>query len=305
MNLEKWLASKQRQQEVEARARVKAAEPAKPAKKPGLFARLLERAHRPLWHRRTSPRPQRDNRCACGLERRSAQTLGRHGTPGCRRVAAGRAATGGRRRDIPHPDAGGRQGWRGGARRGFADGLPRAYAAALPERDFLHFLAATAMRPEFFQVCATLAEVRPDRPFYPARGMLGMTRAAHASALGLADAAGVVARLRPGHGGATGGRAAVLDARGEQVGKAAIAAWQAMLLPALAGGEDIRVSAVRRRLSRTVGARRGGDGRNVSRRGAAPSRDAAYRQQAATGGPGGGRRPACRGDGRAGGVARS
>ena len=48
MSLEKWLASKQRQQEVEARAREKAAEPAKPAKKPGLFARLLERAHKPL-----------------------------------------------------------------------------------------------------------------------------------------------------------------------------------------------------------------------------------------------------------------
>ncbi|HME27994.1 MAG TPA: hypothetical protein VKI44_42855 [Acetobacteraceae bacterium] len=48
MSLEKWLASKQRQHEVEARAREKAAEPAKPAKKPGLFARLLERAHKPL-----------------------------------------------------------------------------------------------------------------------------------------------------------------------------------------------------------------------------------------------------------------
>ncbi len=48
MSLEKWLASKQRQQEAEARAREKAAEPARPAKKPGLFARLLERAHRPL-----------------------------------------------------------------------------------------------------------------------------------------------------------------------------------------------------------------------------------------------------------------
>ena len=48
MSLEKWLASKQRQQEAEARAREKAAEAAKPAKKPGLFARLLERAHKPL-----------------------------------------------------------------------------------------------------------------------------------------------------------------------------------------------------------------------------------------------------------------
>jgi len=57
-------------------------------------------------------------------------------------------------------------------------GLPRAYAAALPERDFLHFLAAMAARPEFFRVCATLSEVGRHRPFYPARGVRGMTRAA-------------------------------------------------------------------------------------------------------------------------------
>jgi|SoimicMinimDraft_17_1059745.scaffolds.fasta_scaffold132510_2 hypothetical protein len=48
MSLEKWLTSKQRAHEAEARARVKAAEPPKTAKKPGLFARLLERAHKPL-----------------------------------------------------------------------------------------------------------------------------------------------------------------------------------------------------------------------------------------------------------------
>ena len=48
MSLEKWLVSKQRQQEAEARAREKAAEPAKTTKKPGLFARLLERAQKPL-----------------------------------------------------------------------------------------------------------------------------------------------------------------------------------------------------------------------------------------------------------------
>ncbi len=48
MSLEKWLTSKQRQQEAETRAREKASEAAKPAKKPGLFARLLERAHKPL-----------------------------------------------------------------------------------------------------------------------------------------------------------------------------------------------------------------------------------------------------------------
>ena len=48
MSLEKWLASKQRQQAAAVRAKEKAAEAAKPAKKPGLFARLLERAHKPL-----------------------------------------------------------------------------------------------------------------------------------------------------------------------------------------------------------------------------------------------------------------
>ena len=48
MSLEKWLASKQRQQEAEARAKEKAAEPPRPTKKPGLLARLLERAQRPL-----------------------------------------------------------------------------------------------------------------------------------------------------------------------------------------------------------------------------------------------------------------
>ncbi len=48
MSLEKWLAAKERDREIEAREREKAAEPPKPTKPPGLFARLLERAQRPL-----------------------------------------------------------------------------------------------------------------------------------------------------------------------------------------------------------------------------------------------------------------
>jgi hypothetical protein len=48
MTLEKWLNSKQRQQEAESRAKEKAAEAAKPPKKPGLISRLLDRAHKPL-----------------------------------------------------------------------------------------------------------------------------------------------------------------------------------------------------------------------------------------------------------------
>jgi hypothetical protein len=48
MSLDKWLDSKQRQQEADARAREKTQEPAKAGKKPGLFSRLLERAQRPF-----------------------------------------------------------------------------------------------------------------------------------------------------------------------------------------------------------------------------------------------------------------
>jgi hypothetical protein len=47
MSLEKWLSSKERQQQAEAQAKQKTATP-KAAKKPGLFARLLERAQKPL-----------------------------------------------------------------------------------------------------------------------------------------------------------------------------------------------------------------------------------------------------------------
>ena len=48
MSLEKWLASKEREREAEAKAKLKAVEAAKPQKPPGLFGRLLDRAHRPL-----------------------------------------------------------------------------------------------------------------------------------------------------------------------------------------------------------------------------------------------------------------
>ena len=120
-------------------------------------------------------------------------------------------------------------------------GLPRAYAAALPEKDFLHFLTATAMRPEFFQVCAALAEVRPDRPFYPARGIRGMTRAAHAAALGFDGADGLSRACDRATAERPAGAPLFWTLGANQVGKAAIAAWQTMLLPALADGQDIRL----------------------------------------------------------------
>lgn len=47
MSLEKWMDGKEKDRQAELRAQRKA-EPPKPAKKPGLIGRLLERAQRPI-----------------------------------------------------------------------------------------------------------------------------------------------------------------------------------------------------------------------------------------------------------------
>ena len=131
-----------------------------------------------------------------------------------------------------------------------------------------------------------------------------MTRAAHAAALGLDGAAGLSRACDRATAERPAGAPLFWTLGANQVGKAAIAAWQAMLLPALADGEDVRLWPFAGAYRGLLAPGRGGAGRDLSRRGAAPSRHAAEGQQAAAGGPGGGREPACRGDGRAGGVAR-
>jgi hypothetical protein len=120
-------------------------------------------------------------------------------------------------------------------------GLPRDYAAALPERDFLHFLRRVATRPDFFRVCATLAELRPERPFYPARGVRGMTRAAHAQAIGLDGAAALSRACDRATAERPAGAPLFWTLGANQSGKAAIAAWQDLLLPAIAGSEPVRL----------------------------------------------------------------
>ena len=120
-------------------------------------------------------------------------------------------------------------------------GLPRAYAADLTEDGFLHFLTTTSARPDFFHVCATLAEVGPGRPFYPVRGVAGMTRAAHAEALGLNDAAALSRACDRATAERPAGAPLFWTLGANQSGKAAIAAWQDMLIPALAAGHDVRV----------------------------------------------------------------
>ena len=120
-------------------------------------------------------------------------------------------------------------------------GVPRAYAAQRPEADFLQFLHATRNWPDFFRVCATLEELAPDRPFYPARGIAGMTRAAHATALGLGAAAGLSRACDRATAERPAGAPLFWTLGANQSGKAAIAAWRDMLLPALATGEAVRL----------------------------------------------------------------
>jgi hypothetical protein len=120
-------------------------------------------------------------------------------------------------------------------------GLPRAYAARLEERDFLHFLSTIARWPVFFQVCGTLADLSVGRPFYPMRGVKGMTRAAHALALGLNGASELSRACDRATAERPAGAPLFWTLGANQSGKAAIAAWQEMLLPALAGGHMLRL----------------------------------------------------------------
>jgi hypothetical protein len=115
-------------------------------------------------------------------------------------------------------------------------GLPRGLAAGRSEPGFPAFLAGLAERPGFFEVNDSLATVSPERPFYPARPVRGMTRAAHAAALGLDGPAALnracdrATRLRPA------GAPLPWTLGANQSGRAAIAAWRDWLAPALAAG---------------------------------------------------------------------
>ncbi|HEY6434300.1 MAG TPA: hypothetical protein VIZ17_20185 [Acetobacteraceae bacterium] len=120
-------------------------------------------------------------------------------------------------------------------------GVPRAYAAQRQEQDFLDFLRGTRDWPDFYRVCAVLEELAPERPFYPARGVAGMTRAAHAAALGLGGAAGLSRTCDRATPERPAGAPLFWTLGANQSGKAAIAAWRDMLLPALADGDDLRL----------------------------------------------------------------
>ena len=124
-------------------------------------------------------------------------------------------------------------------------GVPRGYAARRPEPGFLEFLETIRGWPDFFRVCETLADIRTDRPFYPARGIKGMTRASHSAALGLGGASGLSRACDRATLERPPGAPLFWTLGANQSGKAAIAAWRDMLLPALASRPSVRLSGVR------------------------------------------------------------
>jgi hypothetical protein len=119
-------------------------------------------------------------------------------------------------------------------------GVPRSYAALRPEPGFLRFLDTIRGWPDFFLVCEALTDIRHDRPFYPARGIKGMTRASHAMVLGLGGASGLSRACDRATSERPPGAPLFWTLGANQSGKAAIAAWRDMLLPAL-GLRDNRV----------------------------------------------------------------
>ena len=121
-------------------------------------------------------------------------------------------------------------------------GLPRGYVARHGlAGDFSSFLRGLDPGAAFFEVCATLDEVAPGRPFYPARGLRGITRAAHAAALGLDGTAGLSRLCDRATAERPAGAPLFWTLGANQTGKAAISAWRDWLLPALSGPRPPRL----------------------------------------------------------------
>jgi hypothetical protein len=120
-------------------------------------------------------------------------------------------------------------------------GVPRAFAAGREEPGFPAFLRGLALSPGFFEVSPTLETVCPSRPFYPSRGILGMTRAGHAAALGFAEARDLSRLCDRATAERPAGAPVFWTLGANQSGKAAIAAWRDWLAPALAAGAPLRL----------------------------------------------------------------
>ena len=120
-------------------------------------------------------------------------------------------------------------------------GVPRGFAESRQEADFPGFLAGLTQNLDFFTVSPSLETVSPARPFYPALGISGMTRLAHAAALGLADASGLSRLCDRATAERPAGAPVFWTLGANQSGKAAISAWRDWLAPALAAGAPFKL----------------------------------------------------------------
>ncbi len=120
-------------------------------------------------------------------------------------------------------------------------GVPRAFAATRTDAGFRDFLAGLVATPDFFVVNEALDTVSAARPFYPQRGVRGMTRASHARALGFSSAVGLSRWCDRATAERPAGAPVFWTLGANQSGKAAIAAWRDWLAPALAARAPIRL----------------------------------------------------------------
>ncbi|MDB5376830.1 MAG: hypothetical protein JWR00_1276 [Rubritepida sp.] len=113
-------------------------------------------------------------------------------------------------------------------------GVPRLYAAQRPESGFVEFLRRRAGDVSFFTVNATLETIGLEAPFYPMRGLKGMTRASHAAALGLPGAEALHRWCDSATATRPAGAPPFWTLGANQSGKAGLSAWREWLAPALA-----------------------------------------------------------------------
>lgn len=115
----------------------------------------------------------------------------------------------------------------------FPIGLPRDYVIrhVTGHHAFPEFLKSLANRPGFFEVAESIEEVAAGRPFYPRRARRGMTRMAHALALGLDGPASLSRFCDRATAERPAGAPLFWTLGANQSGKAAISAWRDMLLP--------------------------------------------------------------------------
>ena len=116
----------------------------------------------------------------------------------------------------------------------FPLGLPRAYVARHldPSSDFLAFLKGLSRGAPFFDVADDLADVGAGRPFYPRRGLRGITRLGHAQALGLSDVRDMSRLCDRATTQRPAGAPLFWTLGANQSGKSAISGWRDLLLPA-------------------------------------------------------------------------